>query len=326
MGCKVKGSTAPGYWGRSASARIDAEQIPAKFKALLIDKIESRGKSIILWQQVTNIYPGNILCSCNKDTTKRSDITCSSCYGTKLIPGYYKFAHETKFMSSISPGSVLTNTQVDTNIKPYRILLSSAALTGTIVSAALPYSNLSEYAWDYKIDAANILNTNSVIIEFSTNGILYHPIASINNLGIKPIGVGNIYIRVTLSRVTLTDRSPEFEIARIRHAKNDSPYIKILRPQITELPFWMQYGQRVENLGERFWTVSLDVYDDSITPDTPQAQILENSFYTLIKGIDAGVRFVTTKLSYSDQIGTFTSQSFETRRTQDNEVYSRLVY
>ena len=326
MGCKVKGSSVPAFWGRSASARVEAENIPAKFKALLIDKIESRGKSAFLWQQVTSAYSGNIFCSCNKDTTKRSDITCSSCYGAKLIPGYFKFAHETKFVSSISPGLVLTNTQINTDIKPSRILLAPTALTGTIVSTALLYYNPNEYDWDYKIDVANILNTNSIIVEFSTNGTLYYPIANINNLGIKPIGTGNIYIRVTLSRTILTDRSPEFEIFRIRHQKVNNPYIKILRPQITELPFWMAYGQRIENLGERFWTVSLDVFDSSIIPDTPQAQILENSFYALIKGINAGVRFVTGKLSYSDQIGIFTSQSFETRRVQENEAVARLVY
>ena len=326
MGCTLKGSKVPGFWGRDISKRIDAEQIPEKILALLWDKIQSRGKDVFLWQQVTDSYSGHLICSCNKDTTKRPDITCASCYGTKLIPGYVKFAHTTFFMSSISPGLTLTNTTLNQDIKPHRILLNSGSLTGTVVFAAIAYSNPSEYDWDYRVDAANIKSTNTVVVEFSTNGILYHPIASINTLGTKPISTGSIYIRVTLTRASLTDRSPEFEIVRLRIAKTDKPYIKILRPQVTELPNWMVYGQRVENMGERFWTVPLNIFDDTITPDTADARIVENSIYARINGISKDDKFVTTKLSFNEQFQIFSSQSFETRKAQPEELYNRLMF
>jgi len=326
MSCKVKGSSVPGYWGGDISKRVDAEKIPDKILTLLYDKILTRGKDVYLWRQVDSAMPGTIYCSCNKDTTKRPDITCASCYGTKTIPGYDKFAHQTLFVSSISPGLTFTNTILNTSIKPHRILLVDNLLTGTVVSAPIAYTNLDEYDWDYRVDAPNIKDTNTVVVEFSINGTTYNPIANINNTGIKPIGVGNIYIRITMSRVAAADRSPEFEIIRIRHPNVLKPYIKILRPQVTELPTWMVYGQRMENMAERFWTMPLNLFDESITPNTSAARIEENSFYARISGINAGNKFITTKLTYNEEFNIFTHQSFEVRRTQAEEFYSKLVF
>jgi hypothetical protein len=326
VGCKGPGTgTAPGYWGRDIHQRIIAEDTANRIKTLLIDKLLSLGKDIFLWHQVFETTPGALKCSCVKDTTKRSDITCASCYGSEFIPGYVKFAHETLVFPSIKSGLTLTNVHLDTNIKPHRILLDDTFITGTIDFPPVPFSNVN-YNWDYKLDSPNIVSTNTSVVEFSTNGILYHPIASINTVGIKPIGIGSIYIRVTLTRALDTDRGPEFEVFRLRHPTVESPYIKILRPQVTEVPTWLQYGLRTEQLGERFWTAPLDFFDSSIPPNTPAARIIENSFYQRVTGINSDARYVTVKLSYNEEFGIFTHQSFETRRTQPQEVYSRLVF
>jgi hypothetical protein len=226
---------------------------------------------------------------------------------------------------SIRSGTTLTNVHLDTNIKPHRILLDDTFLTGTIVFPPLPFSN-TDFDWDYKLDCPNIVDTNTTLVEFSTNGVLYYPITSINTIGIKPSGIGTIYIRVTLTRTLVDNRGPEFEVFRLRHPTVKYPYIKILRPQVTEVPTWLQYGLRSEQLGERFWTAPLDYFDQSITPDTPAARILENSFYQRIDGINRDSRYLTVKLSYNEEFGIFTHQSFEARRSQPQEVYSRLVF
>jgi hypothetical protein len=315
-----------GYWGRSPSARVQCEQIPAKIKALLGDKLLTLGKDVFLWQQVTLATPNVVDCSCVKDTTERADITCSSCYGTELIPGYTKFDHETIFSASISSGTTLTNTVLDTTIKPNRILLATSQTTGTFESGAIAYSNPISANWGVQVDSADIKSTNSVATEFSTDNVNFFPISQINDGGKKPIGTGSIYIRITLTRVNVIDRSPEFEIIRLRHANSVEPFIKILRPQISEFPSWMQYGFRTENIGERFWTMPLDFFDSSITPDTEDAKIFENAFYERVTGINIGVRFVTTKLFYEEEFKTFSYQSFETRRVQPEEIYARLVF
>jgi len=326
MSCKVKGSTAVGYWGPSISARVQAENIPGKILALLWDKLLALGKDVYLWTQIRDTTPGSIICSCTKDTTKRPDTTCSSCYGTGFIPGYIRFLHQTLYFPSIAVGTVLTNVMLDLNIKPYRLRLVDGQLTGTAVFSAIPYSNLLDLDWDVRNDSANIKDTNTVLAEFSTNGILYYPISQIDDTGKKPLGLGSLYVRITLTRALIDDRGPEFEIIRFRHPTVEKPYIKILRPQVTEVPTWMQYGLRNEQIAERYWTVPLNMFDDTIQPNRPEARILENSIYQRVTGINSENKYVTTKLSYNEEFGIFSQQSFETRVSQPEEVYGKLVF
>ena len=151
--CSYNKGSVVGYWGSSTYQRVESENIAAKVKVLLIDKLNTRGKSVFLWQPPKLVAP---ICSCHKDTTKRSDTTCLSCYGTRIIPGYTKFAHETIYLASITSGASLVNTIIDTNIKPYRVLLNGTSLSGSITSPRLQYSNPLNLDWDFRIDAANI--------------------------------------------------------------------------------------------------------------------------------------------------------------------------
>ena len=326
MGCKVKGSTAPGYWGGSTASMVQAEQIPEKIIALLWDKLLALGKDVYLWTQVYDHTPGSVVCSCNKNTTQRPDITCASCYGTGLIPGYIKFLHQTFYFPSISSSTILTNLELDLNIKPNRLRITGGQLTGSVVFPSVAYSNLRDLDWQVRNDSANIKDTNTILAEFSTDGIIYWPISQINDTGKKPLGSGSLYVKITLTRATINDRSPEFEIIRFRYATRTEPYIKILRPQVTEVPTWMQYGLRAEQIAERYWTVPLNMFDNTILPDTPDARILENSIYQRVTGINSINRYVTTKLSYSEEFTRFSHQSFETRVSQPEEVYSKLVF
>lgn len=324
---KVKNaSSAVGYWGRNPHKRVENEQIPQKVRALLQDKLLTRGKDAYLWTQVGIDTPNSLVCSCVKETSEKPDVTCNSCYGTEFIPGYIRILHETLFVSSISPGLSLTNTELDNSIKPNRILLQDMQLSGSITSSRLQYSNPLNLDWDFKLDGPNILETNLIQASFSTDGIQFFPIEEINDPGKKPIGIGGIYLRVALSRSDVDDRSPEFFILRIRHPNKTQPYVKILRPQISELPTLMQYGRRSEFLAERFWTMPLDFFDSSIPKDTELAKIKENSFYERIDGIHTGIRYVTTKLMYDEEFGIFTQQSFEGRRVQPEETFARLVF
>lgn len=327
MSCKIDGaSSATGYWGNNPYQRIISEQIPEKILALLKDKLYSRGKDVYLWQQILENNPLALLCSCVKDTTDRADTTCASCYGTRYIPGYIRFAHETLYLASIDSGTTLVNVTLNTDIKSHRILLEDTSLTGSITSSAIAYDNSLNLNWDFRGDSATIKSTNVIDYFFSTDSITYYPISEINDTGKQPIGTGNIYLRVVLTRTSLADRSPEFEIIRIRHPNVIEPYIKILRPAININPTWGSYGKRSEHTGERFWTIPLNFFNSLITPNTTEAQIKENSFYERISGINTEIKYVTSKLMYNEEFGIFTQQSFDTRRTQEQEFYNFLVF
>jgi hypothetical protein len=326
-GCNIPGANlAVGYWGRDPHKRIESEQVPQKILSLHIDKLRSRGKDVFLWQQVASTDPQALTCSCVKSTTDRADTTCASCYGVKSIPGYVKFAHETLYLASIDTGAILTDVILDTSVKPHRILLADTFTTGTFTSPAISYVNALDLNWDFRGDYANIKSTNTVVLEFSTDNVNYFPINEINDTGKKPLGSGNIYLRVTLTRASATDRSPEFEIFRVRHPKLETPYIKILRPAVIENPVWGTYGKTTEQSGERFWTVPLNYFDSSITADTVNSRIRENSFYERINGINTGIKYATSKPAYNEEFGIFTQQFFDARRTQPNEFYNFLVF
>ena len=325
MNNRYRTGEAVGWWGNNASKRIEQEQIPQKVRNLLAQKLKSRGKEVYLWNEVVENAPGSLVCSCVKDTTSSPDIACCSCYGTKAIPGYVRFGWETIYFASISSATCV-NTYLNTDIKPYRLMLSDGFLTGSIASGALPYSNPHQLDWEFRCDSATIKDANLVVVTFSTDGIIFNPISQINNAGKKPINSGVIYINIMLSRGSIDQRSPEFEIIRLRHMKTCNSNIKILRPQVTELPILMQYGGRYENMAERFWTMPLDFFDRHIQADTPSARIIENSFYQRVHGINSESRFVTTKLSYNEEFGIFTHQSFEPRRAQPKEAYALLVF
>jgi hypothetical protein len=219
----------------------------------------------------------------------------------------------------------LINVKVDNEIKPHRIILDDLQLSGLITSSRIQYSNPLGLNWEYKIDAPNIKATNLISVSFSLDGINFYPIEDINGPN-KPIGIGGIYIQISLSRESVEDRSPEFQIIRLRHPNSLNPYIKILRPNVNEIPALMQYGGRVENVGERFWTMPLSYFDSSIPEDTALARIIENAFYSRVDGIQAGTKFVITKLMFNEEFGKFTHQSFEPRRVQPEEVYEALVF
>ena len=318
---------AVGWWGgKNIHERVHVEQIAAKIRVLLQDKLMSRGKDVFLWSMVSANTPGVLPCSCVKETANRADNTCSSCYGAKFIPGYLKFAHETLYLASVDPTATLNNVSLDYDIKPSRIALNDGVLTGTITSVAIPYDNHRNLSWEFHGDGVNVLNTNTISYTFSTDNIIYYPISQINDLGKQPIGIGNIYLQVILTRVNLTDRSPYFEILRIRHPKHKHPYIKILRPWVRDLPQLMQYGLRSDDAANTYWTAPLDFFDHSIPRDTPACRILERSIYQRIDGIDTDHRYIVASSDWNEQMGLFSWQHFTVRRVQPEEVYQALVF
>lgn len=330
MGTKVPkvtgASGAVGYWGRDSYQRVEAEQIPQKIRALLQDKLITRGKDAYLWVQSTDSTPNSLVCSCVKETADKPDITCASCNGVGFIPGYVRFLHTTHFLSSISSGISLTNLTLNTDIKPHRLLLTDMQLSGAVTSCRIQFSNPLGLDWDVGLFAPNIVETNLVQASFSTDGINFWPVDQINDADKKPVGVGGIYLRISMSRASVEHRSPEFQIVKLRVANCRKPFIKILRPQRSDLPSLMQYGLRNEALGERFWTMPLDYFDKNIPPNTQLAKIQENSFYARVNGMFAGDLYVTTKLIADEEFGIFTWQSFESRKAQAEEMYAKLVF
>ena len=337
-----------GYWGGNPRCRIAGEATGDKIKVLLQDKLIAEGKPVNLWYPVTPETPGIVPCTCIKDTAARADYKCYSCYGTKSIPGYLRFQHETVFFSSaevsaavISAGGV----EVDRSIKPNRIRLTNGSLTGTFTTADKPFANPNGIDWEFQVAAFRKKTTDGIDVEFSTDaGATWTDLVSLNGPG-KPTGSGNVRFRITLTRVSATTDSPDFEVLRIRRPQpeDQQSYPVSKRPDLTPgrifiLRTWyieqalrhIQLGRQTNFDSDRSWTAPLDFFSKAITPNTPAAKINDREagphpFYEHAFGVETGERFAIFQVSVSEQIDfTFTHMAFFDRRVQPGETYGEI--
>lgn len=258
------------------------------------------------------------------------------------------FLHETVFAGVSEAGSfTLAGCSVDTKIKPHRILLNAGATSGTITTAAKPYSNIPEDDWTTNLDAFVRDPGNTATAEFSTDGgTTWYSLAVINGAN-KPIGVGTLRFRITMTRTTTTDKSPAFEIIRARHVRsadwNDSllghvrpdlspGQILVLRPWVAEQSSTdTGRGTLLDWAGDRSWTMPLDVFDTSLTVNTAPTRLDDSEagphpFYEYATGIKDGQRVAVTSVKWNEEFGVFTHQSFDERRVQTTESPYTLVY
>lgn len=339
---------------------INADQVPQKIRVLLQDKLIARGRFVDLYLPVSSTTSGVVLCSCVKDTTDQAERACSSCYGTKYAPGYLKFLHQTIFFATAEfAGFTLTNTERSTTWKPHRLVLGSAATTGTIVTPDKAYTNnaVTPEDWAVKLEAFRPAAGQTVALEFSTNGggawtnIVLTEVPSPGHgftgtiPGASLAGTGNIRFRVTLTRASVADQSPYFEIVRTRRVRteNESTYligartdhvsgrILILRPWVQESEaLEAGRGRLVDHMGDRTWTVPLDFFDTSLSRETESDRIQDyfgpHAFYELGSGVMASNRYVLIRAYVNENLGIFTHQYFDDRRAQASEGSYGLVW
>ena len=338
---------AVGYWAGSPWKRIECEQTPAKVRVWQQDQIRARGVPVYLYLPVTSATPNVTECTCVKEGTSTADRPCMSCYGTKLVPGYTRYLHQTVWVASAYADTyTLSNVALDTTKKPHRLVLTGTSLSGTIVTTDQAYTNPDAQDWDVNVDAYIRDPANVVSIEFSTNaGVTWATFASINGPN-KPIGTGTVRFRITLSRALAGQRSPAFEILRMRrietenvnrslvasHGRYAAGQILILRTWMQERRSRQEGGRGVTNdlPGDRSWTMPLDFFNLFLTADTPPCRIDDQEpgphpFMQHAFGIRNGERLVMTQFNWNEQFGIFTHQAFAQRRATEGEVYN-LVY
>lgn len=344
MSCKFPGANgAVGYWGRSPWTRIEAEEIPEKTRVLLQDKLFARGVPVYLYLPVAETDAGVTACTCSKDTTSTNDRPCNECYGVGFVPGFRRFLHETiHFGASENATFTLGSCSIDTRIKPNRILMDSGATTSTIETPDKTFTNPNDDDWEVNVDSFLRATGNTVTTEFSTdNGGTFFDISLINGVN-KPTGAsGDIRFRITLTRASASDRSPAFEIVRMRRPESenmnqgivdfrgnvDVGQILILRPWVVEQAMLEQArGVNVDWVADRSWTAPLDFFDTSITADTAGAVIRDllpgpHPFIVHAAGFKTGERVVWTNFKWNEEFGILTHQSFDERRAQPGEFY-----
>ena len=142
-------------------------------------------------------------------------------------------------------------------------------------------------------------------------------------------------------------RSPAFEIVRARHVrsadynktgvldKRDNVavgQILVLRPWVIEqAQSDTGRGVTIDWMGDRSWTMPLDFFDTTLTLNSAATRVDDRApgphpFYEHVAGIKTGERLPITNIKWNEEFGTFTHQSFDDRRSQDNEDPYDLVF
>jgi hypothetical protein len=280
---------------------------------------------------VTNaVYP---LCSCYKQTSKQPDGRCRSCYGTGIVPGYTKFGYHELHCSSIDPALTLANTSLYTEFTPYRLQLNAGSLTGTITSPV------------YTVEAPGIVAAvnpvqfradtyvrqpagTAVVVTVSINGGGYVAVSTLPGLSV-PAGQ-TLQFRVTLTRTLAADKSPFFEMLRVRYARLDDPFVRLLKGRPTRTRARGAQGVEDSDGNLRFWTVPLRHFDDTIDQDPdvvapPEVNLIQQkAFVEFREGVHVGARFDCTAFDYDDPKGIFISQGFSCRRPQRDEIIGQV--
>jgi hypothetical protein len=274
----------PGYWGSDPHDRVDAEYVADKVLSGHLDKILAMGLPYALWRGASFMRDGLENCSCFKDTSKQPDIPCMTCYGTGVIPGYFKFGTRNYWASSTeNSGWTLNGIVLDKINRPFRFMLDPAAITGTAIS------------------------TNQAI---SVVGKLTHNPTT------------TLMFRVTMTRTSIGIKTPMFEIVRARFGTytdiagrvTTEPVIRVLPTWLNESEVREKYGDKLEARGNRFWTMPMAFFDSSLELNEPRSRISDDAFVEVRFGGENGYRYALVDFSYSDQFEKFTRQEFTCRK------------
>ena len=262
-------------------------------------------------------------------------------FGSLVVPGLSGLS-TVGTPSATTSSAALNNVELDRDFKPNYLRLVSTALTGFLQTSAIPYFNPNGDPWTFSVDSYLRADNQSVVVEYSFDGAqTFFPIANITGANPPPAGNGTLVFRVTMTRASTSDRSPAWSAVRTRHV-NSANYnarlltdvrgdlgtgeILVLRPWIVEqAQSDTGRGMLVEWLTDRSWTMPLDFFDLTVTQDTPAARIPDRSpgphpFYEYARGIKTGDRVALTSFKWNEELGTFTHQSFDERRVQDEEA------
>lgn len=338
---------AQGFWGNE-SCRFAAEAVGDKERAALQSELIMMGQPADLWLPALSTDSGVVQCTCVKETKDTADMRCFSCHGCKFAPGYWRFQYETLFWDVAEWESfTLTDVEVYTKVKAHKLQLVDGATTGTIETTDKPYSNLLYDVWTNNITGFRVEDTDEIDVEFSTDqGATW---ANLSTLAVG--GVGTIRLRITLSRVSASTDSPQFQIARIRHGQSDRQnpdavrarvnsvfgplrvgQILVLRSPQDEKVYRQQIlGRLIEWSADQGRTAPMDFFDVTIPRDDPlRARILDRNpgGHPILQnayGINRGERTEIVNLKADDQLGTIVLQLWNDKYAQPGDA-SNLVW
>ena len=333
-GCNGLGSGAVGYWGRDIYMRINAEQEQAKQRVLLMNQIQAGGMRFDLWQTVESGQQ----CSCYKEINRSADDKCMACHGRRYVPGYLKFGHETLWMSAVDTDVTFTDTEITTEFKSSKVVLSTGALSGTVESGDKAFSRTATGSvWESDVQTyIRIAGQSDVTVEYSLDsGATW---LDISGLAAANPASGVIRFRATLTRTSLAVFSPLFEIVRTRYATIDvaaeqpdgtfrmGPWVLLMRSVPVEKRIKNEHGDRLNQDNTKVWTSGLAMFDSAIAAGSTAELLRDNHVvFRALDGVQVGSTYKITDWQLSDPMGyILVQQTFTLRYTDPVGPYNLI--
>lgn len=326
-GCNGLGGNAVGSWAREPLMRVIQDQTPQKETALLRDQLRIGGLRLELWLGVGSSidYPK---CACYKESFQQADRKCSSCHGTGFVPGYLKWGYETYWLSATDTGNTFTNTEVTNTFKSSKVQLADGALTGILESEDFIFTKaLVDSVWEYDAQVFVRDTINSTLtVEYSLDsGVTW---LAMGGLSTDNPGTGTIRFRACFTRISVTTRSPLFEIVRARYSRiplgkfinpytespADGPWILAINGYPDQQYIKTEHGDTPQG-SSTFWTAGLSMFDPLVTVGSDD-ELLHgpNILVQFMDGVLAGKRYRPTSWKQSDPFAyKVVSQDFQVR-------------
>lgn len=321
-------SLASGFWGPGGpKPRMLADQVVERITKSNADFIRM-GVVSDLWIAPFDNQDKLPTCSCVKVTNQSADIRCNKCHGLKLIPGYVKWGYNTCFYSAVEVGltgqsdpgfNFPTSIVKNTSTTLHTLQLATGVLSASFVTPDYAVNNPYSGSFELQTKIYNRAAGNGYSVEWSLDQGTTWLTGDFTKLELSQ---GTIRFRITLSRQSAANASPQFEILRFRYPIQDEPFIRAAKPMGNRKKKREETGITEEESGLKYWTIPIkgsaqvngqSVFDKAWLPD---------SFILLLReGTFAGDRYWTTNIERSEHIGVLTSQWFTVRRVQPNEIY-----
>jgi hypothetical protein len=214
-------------------------------------------------------------------------------------------------VSSIDTDLILTNLTQRQTLRPYKLVIQTGQLTGSLVTPVFNIEvNFVGFKWETRVSVFDPGNTYQTL--FSIDGINWIDMIYIQDY--VPVGYkGNIQFKIVLSRANVTDRSPMFEIFRLKWPWLADPLIYVSKARQSEGEEAKdKYGLVEKEMPNKLWTQL-------------NFKIEDLSFIKFVNGPYSGDIYALFDFNRTFFADYMLRQSFTGRRVDpDKEIYSKV--
>ena len=185
--------------------------------ARLVDRqneiLTTGGIACNLWRTLDT----GLACTCRKAETGQPNARCQVCYGTGFVGGFEKFGFSTIFIAANTPNLTLSDIIVAQK-QPDQFEIAPGKTTGTILTPRFQITRNFKYVSSliYGFDGIRTPTRNGILVEYTSDGGTTFTELLAGNTSPLSEPALNVQFRITLSRGTIDDPSPYFQILRAR--------------------------------------------------------------------------------------------------------------